>query len=514
MWQKYTVVRLALPFLCGMCGAAALMGRCTWRTDMLFVVMCCLLMATVVCHRAAAHAPLFRHVFAASVAGLFLLLGATLYIIRYNNVVASIDVQQTSFCGTVTGMPQPKPRTVAVQVRLDDGGLMLAYVQSDTAHSPHQLQTGDTLFFSPLHVNSTCPLTLSDTSVFRNYNSNLFFRGIAATCYVPSDRWTHTSPAQRDATWNERLHRYYAQSPLDSVTFSMVEALTIGRREGLSRQLRADYSTAGVSHVLALSGMHLHLLIALLNLLIFSFLTYGHRRFAMLAVIPLLWMFTYVAGAPPSLVRAAVMATFLQIGFACGRVYFVLNALALAAIVMLTYDPLVLHNVGFQLSFLSMLGIALLFKQFYLSTSPSAKATMPHIPLWMRLLSPLIRVIMMTFSTTLFTAPLVAYHFGQLPVFGLLTNLIVPFLTSLLMYASVAWLLLFFWPAAQAVVGTWLDALVSGQNKVVETIASWPASHIDFRPSALVTLLLYAALCFVLCFSLRRKSSAFPRAHA
>ena len=343
---------------------------------MLFVVMCCLLMATVVCHRAAAHAPLFRHVFAASVAGLFLLLGATLYIIRYNNVVASIDVQQTSFCGTVTGMPQPKPRTVAVQVRLDDGGLMLAYVQSDTAHSPHQLQTGDTLFFSPLHVNSTCPLTLSDTSVFRNYNSNLFFRGIAATCYVPSDRWTHTSPAQRDATWNERLHRYYAQSPLDSVTASMVEALTIGRREGLSRQLRADYSTAGVSHVLALSGMHLHLLIALLNLLIFSFLSYGHRRFAMLAVIPLLWMFTYVAGAPPSLVRAAVMATFLQIGFACGRVYFVLNALALAAIVMLTYDPLVLHNVGFQLSFLSMLGVALLFKQFYLSTSPSAEATM------------------------------------------------------------------------------------------------------------------------------------------
>jgi competence protein ComEC len=281
---------------------------------------------------------------------------------------------------------------------------------------------------------------------------------------------------------------------------SMVEALTIGRREGLSRQLRNDYSAAGVAHVLALSGMHLGLLLTLLNFLIFRFLSYEWRQRTMLAVIPLLWVFTYVAGMPSSLVRATVMATFLQVGFAFSRQYIVLNALALAAILMLAADPLQLHNVGFQLSFLSMLGVALVFKPLFLKSSPSAKYSKPIIPKLLRIVRPCLTLIMMTVSTTLFTAPVVAYHFGQLPVYSLVTNLVVPPLVMLLMWGAIAWLLLFWWPEAQAVVAHGLDVLVGVQNAVVQTIAQWPAATIQLQPTAIVVLLYYLLLAAALLF--------------
>lgn len=478
MWQKYPLVRLAVPFLLGMCGASASMEYVDWRLDMLFVVMASLLMMLVVCHNAYARTPLFRHIFSTALFLLVFLFGAFLYIIRYRDVATAVDANQTTFRGVVEKHPWRTARSVALDMATPEGALLRIYLQASDEHNPQQLLRGDTLIIRPLHLNTTCPLHQNDTSRYTAYNRYLFFQGISATCYVLSRHWQHQPTALRDTTWNERLHQYYVQSPLDTTTLSIVEALTIGRREGLSPQLRRQYSAVGVAHVLALSGMHLALLIGLLNFVIFRFFLYEQRRWLMLGVIPMLWIFTFVAGMPPSLVRAAVMASFLQFGFALRREYSMLNALALAAIAMLCWNPLQLQNVGFQLSFLSMLGIALIYRPMH----------------WMK------SMIALPLSCTLFTAPVVAYHFGQLPVYSLVTNLVVPLLVTLLMYTSVAWLLLFWWPAAQSLLGHGLDVLVSVQNTVVETIASWPAATIEVRPTFLVILLYY----FLLFFAIRR----------
>ena len=475
MWQKYPLVRLAVPFLLGMSGASALMGTLDWRLDMMFVVMASLLMVLVVCHNVFAHAPLFRHIFSAAAFLLIFLFGATLYIIRYRNVATAVDVNQTTFCGVVATQPWQTARSVALDMTTDDGASLRIYLQPSDTHPPQALRRGDTLLIQPLHLNLTCPHLQADTSFYATYHRQLFYRGTSATAYVLAGHWQNRAPARRDTTWNERLHAYYLQSSLDSTTLSMVEALTLGRREGLSRPLRTHYAAAGVSHVLALSGMHLGLIIGLLDFVLFRFLLYEQRRWAMLSVIPVLWIFAFVAGMPPSLVRATVMATFFQLGFALGRPKMLPNLLALAAIAMLCWNPLLLNHVGFQLSFLSMVAIAVV--------APSRH--------W------LTATLTVTLACTLITAPLVAYHFGQLPLYGWVTNLIVPPLVMLLMYLAVAWLLLVFWPAAQAALGQGLDALVRVQNTVVETIAEWPASSIEFHPSAWVTVLLYVVLLAV-----------------
>lgn len=515
MWQKYPLVRLAVPFTLGMYGANLLIRQLIDRVDMLFTLMACLLMAAVVCHTVVSRRPLFRHIFATSLFLLFLLFGASLYIIRYRSVAQTYDVRRQVFCGIVSAPPRQKPHTVGVQLKLPDGALLLAFLQSDSLHPALQLQRGDTVRLQALHTNSTCPLLRSDrliatadTSALGSYTSHLFFQGISATCYAPADCWTTSSPTMRDTTWNERLHLYYTQSDLDSVTASMVEALTIGRRERLPLHLRSSYSAAGVSHVLALSGMHLALLIAILNLLCFRFLLYEQRRWAMLAVIPLIWTFTYVAGTPPSLLRATVMATFVQLGFVADRPKSVVNALALAAIVMLTYNPLLLHDVGAQLSFVAMAGISVIFVPAYLRASPSARATMPHIPWLYRILQHFLSPIMLTVSATLFTAPLIALHFGQLPVYSLVTNLIVPTLVTLLIYVSVAWLLFFWCSPLHHLLGSLLDGIVSVQNSVVQSVASWPGAVVYTQPD-LLTVLLYYLLLAILLHILRHHTRFF-----
>lgn len=511
MWFRYPLVRLALPLILGMSGAAALMGYIQWNHTVCFVVMCSLLMVLVVTHNVYAHTPLFRRLFTAAIFLLVLLFGATLYVLRYEHVATAVDVRQTNLRGIVATTPWRTQRSVALDLTTDDRATLRLFLQPSADHDPLTLQRGDTLLVSPLHLRSTCPLP-HDTTDFAAYRRYLFFNGIAATCYVPAHRWQHTPSLQRDTTWNERLHTYYHQSSLDSTTRTMVEALTIGRRQGLTPQLRSQYAAAGVSHVLALSGMHLGLIVGLLDLLILRFILYRQRRWFMLGVIPLLWIFAYVAGMPPSLVRATLMATFFQLGFALGRQQMLPNSLALAAIVMLCANPLLLQNVGFQLSFLSMVGVACVFVLLFLSVSPSAKDTMPHIPLLMRIIRYFITLMMMTVSCTLFTAPLVACHFGTLPVYSLVTNLAVPPIVTLLMYATVLWLLLAVWPAAQTVLGHLLDRLVSLQNQVVETIAAWPAATIEFRPTALVTVLLYLALFGLVWFLFRVLGKNTPSA--
>ena len=489
MWLRYPLVRLALPLILGMSGAAALMGYVQWNHTVCFVVMCSLLMVLVVTHNVYAHTALFRRLFTVAIFLLVLLFGATLYVLRYEHVATAVDVRQTTLRGIVATTPWRTQRSVALDLTTDDRSTLRLFLQPSADHDPLTLQRGDTLLVSPLHLRSTCPQP-HDTTDFAAYRRYLFFDGIAATCYVPAQRWQHSPSLQRDTTWNERLHTYYHQSSLDSTTRTMVEALTIGRRQGLTPQLRSHYAAAGVSHVLALSGMHLGLIVGLLDLLILRFILYRQRRWFMLGVIPLLWIFAYVAGMPPSLVRATLMATFFQLGFALGRQQMLPNTLALAAIVMLCANPLLLQNVGFQLSFLSMVGIALFARPRH----------------W------LLSSLMMTLSCTLFTAPLVAYHFGTLPVYSLVTNLVVPPIVTLLMYATVLWLLLGFWPAAQAVLGHLLDRLVSLQNQVVETIAAWPASTIEFRPTALVTVLLYLALFGLVWFLFRVLGKNTPSA--
>ena len=221
-------------------------------------------------------------------------------------------------------------------------------------------------------------------------------------------------PAERALGW--------LQDAIDAAAFphgsttDLLQALLTGRRDGLDPATVATFRAAGASHILALSGLHLGMLYGFLNLLLRWL---GRSRRALLArcLIQVGFAAGYVAltGASPSLVRAFLFILLNELSrLLPGRRRNPLNLFCTALILQLAVSPGVITSLGFQLSYLAMLGIVLVF--------PRLDAWYPRGPR----LDPLRRIwsaVALTLSCQLFTAPLVWLRFRQFPKYFLLTNL-------------------------------------------------------------------------------------------
>lgn len=259
---------------------------------------------------------------------------------------------------------------------------------------------------------------------------------------------------------------------------AVVAAMTVGDKSGLSRSLRNAYAKAGTSHVLALSGLHLSIIYMLLTML-----TLRRKRFwiGQLSVVLAIWAFALITGLSPSVVRAATMISIYSLFALGGRRHSPLGVLSFTALVMMLASPAVVYDVGFQLSFTSMMGI-LLFMPLFECLMPwlLKRAAWP-----LRFAGGLMAV---SVAAQLGTAPLVAYHFGQLPLWFFLSNLIVVPLATLLLYAAVLTLIV---PQLGFLL-MWIAALLNTLNT---SLAALPLATIGgLHPSPLQVLLLYVAI--------------------
>ena len=269
-----------------------------------------------------------------------------------------------------------------------------------------------------------------------------------------------------------------ADSGVGGDAYAVVAAMALGDKSALTHEIRDTYSVSGASHVLALSGLHLGIIYGLLWLLL------PHRRWpAVSQTITLIaiWLYVLLVGMPVSVVRSAVMLTvygLLSIGH---RNKMSVNALAFTAIVMLMCNPEWLFDIGFQLSFMAVLAILLfvpLFEDVF-----SAKYLQEHR--WIRRIWGLVAV---SVSAQIGVAPLIAYYFGRLSTYFLLTNfivlpaayLILGFSLIVLLFPSLAYILLY---------------IVDTLNAVLLRITAIPGSSIDgFHPNVLQVVLTYVII--------------------
>ena len=201
---------------------------------------------------------------------------------------------------------------------------------------------------------------------------------------------------------------------------ALLKGLLLGVRGDIDPELREAFAEVGVIHVLAVSGLHVGFIAALL-LGLLSFLRIPNPWRTMLAI---LGLFTYalLTGFKPPVLRAAIMATVLLVGALLQRRTNVINSLAVAAMIILTLNPLHLFEPGFQLSFVAVLGIALfsrrvleIFERRTLNWQEKGKG-------WPIAVLTLAAV---SLSAQLATLPLTAYYFNRLPLYSLPANLLV-----------------------------------------------------------------------------------------
>ena len=218
---------------------------------------------------------------------------------------------------------------------------------------------------------------------------------------------------------------------------AMGQALLLGMRDGLPDELVEDFRVTGTAHVLAISGLHVGVLLGIS--MSASAWIFGRRhRLYLLAPFVLVWMYALLAGASPSVVRAAAMGSVFLAARLLGRPGTVMPALGLAAAVMVALSPGVLWSVSFQLSFAAVAGIALLRPRFgaplFGARDEDERSDSAGPLAW------LADAVGVSVAATLATLPLLAFHFERVSLVGIVaTPLILPALPlALALYAATA----------------------------------------------------------------------------
>ena len=202
----------------------------------------------------------------------------------------------------------------------------------------------------------------------------------------------------------------------------ILEAMILGNDQLMDKELKDKLSKSGLSHVIAISGSHIVIFSAMLfEVLIFFGLW---RKQALLGSIIFTVLYIFLVGMPASGVRAGIMVGLLFLAQLISRQSFNLRTLVIAASIMLLFNPLLLKfDLGFQLSFLAVLGIILIAPVFNKWLDVIFKGKIA----WLR------EIIAMTVAAQLFTLPLLISSFGYFSLVSLLSNIIVLPITPILM---------------------------------------------------------------------------------
>lgn len=295
-------------------------------------------------------------------------------------------------------------------------------------------------------------------------------------------RWTDLFEPTR-----QRVSSWLAESGLPDRERALVKALVLGLRDELDSDQREAFVHSGTIHVLAVSGTHVGFIYVML---LFMTKWWGHtgraRRVRGVLILLALWGYAGLTGACPSVLRATIMFSLFTIAGMTERQNEPLNSLFAAALLLLLWEPHMLVEIGFQLSFLAVLGIILFYK-------PLFRAWMPHNAIVGHLWS----LAALSLAAQTFTTPLSLYLFNAFPVWFLPANLIVVTAAGIAVYGAVALLVLFRVPVLGPLVVLLLTALLRIVDAVTNFFAGLPLAYPSIRVTLWDGLLLYALVLLV-----------------
>ena len=505
--QMYPFLRIAIVLVAGIMTGDVLYGHVSVR--LVLWILVALVCATVVAYKKADGKKLTT---------LLLMLDVfVLGIWNVGRVEQRLDVPinrgAEMYDAVVAERPVVGQRTIRCVLAVAEGRLagqrIIAFFQKDSAIGDVQrLAVGDGVRV----VSRLKPITNSRRlqNGHFDYVRYQHIHGVVARTYINKDSWKRSRVSMRRLgvmqrvligmrSARDRLLSHNEKHNMSESAYAVVAAMTMGDRSGLTRELRQSYAASGASHVLALSGLHLGVIYGLLSLI------FVHRRMRVLGQVlamVAIWAYAALVGMPPSVLRSATMLTIFAFVVLTGRRQVSLNTLAFAAVVQLVVSPLSLWDVGFQMSFLAVLGIVMLNMRLGNVETPAC------IGRW-RVIGWVWSLVKVSLAAQIAVAPLSMYYFGTFPCYFLLTNLVAIPLATIIVYTSIVMYALGFWVWMQGVVATFVGWMATLMNALLGFIASLPGAcmygvHINARQVWLMYALLLVA--YLMSFYIERRN--------
>ena len=405
------------------------------------------------------------------------------------NLLADTEVDyldcDTILCLHLVSEGQARSKTIRYTATATDGSQLLLYLQRDSLPMP---EIGDVLLVQTR-------VERGDTLGTFDYGHYLRMQGIVGSAWAHRRNWQvigHQPIGGLRAIaerCQRRLHQRYIAMGIHEPELGILSALTLGYREELNKGVQQSFSASGAMHILAVSGLHTGIvwgmIVWLLTLGGLAKPLYDQRAWqCVLSILTLLalWVYAFVTGLSPSVMRSVLMVTVVEIGWIFRRDTVSINTLAAAAVIILIIDPLALWSVSFQLSFAAVAALLVVGKWLE-----------QHIVIYGKVWRYIGGLLLVALAAQIGTLPLTLHYFGQTSNYFALTNLVVIPAAFILLVLGIGTLAM-----SWCVVGEWLGEATQwctyGLRMFVEKIEGLPYSTTHIELSTLSMGFCYAAI--------------------
>ena len=271
-------------------------------------------------------------------------------------------------------------------------------------------------------------------------------------------------------------------------------ALILGDKSLLDSEITTSFTNTGAMHVLAVSGLHIGIIMQILMVVFSQFSKVLSRKKAVIIVVIIMWIYAVVTGLSPSVLRAVFMFSVLALSQLTGKNHNSINSLFFTAFVLMLFDPYTLYDIGFQLSFLAMLGIFLLYKPIEQLIYLNNKWLMK---IW--------QGTAIGFAAQLMTTPLSLYYFHQFPNYFVLTNIGLMASSGLILGFGIVLFTISWWTSIARFAGMLLTFIIFVSLAFIEWVEDLPgAVAYGFEVSIGVVFILGILILFLFLWVKKR----------
>ena len=498
--RKIPLFRLIVPFILGILFQISIQTKFEYF-DLILIIISLFIVLVYLFHKTI-KSYYIRWVFGILISLLFFVFG--IFITQSNKLRFSEYQTKLTGNGIIIGQIYKTPKSTDKTVKLP---LELEYIKSNNIFT--ELNT-KVLLYIPID-SASIKLTSGDRIIskvrfseirklgnpnefdFKKYLENQL---IAKQGFIKTNEWKllkqQASSLKQIA---EKCRRYlislYVKNGIAGDELAVISALTLGYKNFIDENLSHAYSSSGGMHVLAVSGLHTGIIFGLLAFLLKPIRRKKYGRFiAAIILIFFLWFYALLTGLSPSVVRSATMFSFISLGTLFLRNTNTYNIIAASAFFMLLLNPYIITEVGFQLSYLAVLGIIYFQPKIYSILTLKTKFAKY---IW--------GLTSVSLAAQIATTPISLFYFHQFPTYFFITNLVIIPIAGILIYMAIFFFTISFIPIIKTVIALFLKSIVRFLNIIVFYIEQLPGSTItNIEISNFGVMLLYISVIFLILY--------------